>query len=212
MHISYKNCLLWQIKVTHPLPQLSTAALLIRDALRVCPAWREYFHLSCIGSYKAKEGSFDTLKQGGRVYRNFFFWKMDANGAFLAHFFRLQIAIEPKVTGNVTIYTRILILKVAVGTYINRDFDIKSTETTNDTGWGTTFDSHSWIRTLSLIVLVGFQRGVRPNPSANPLWLRVCVPWLYNSWIKITCRWKRQRLGFGDMVWVETLRERGGGG
>ena len=26
------------MKVTHPLPQLSTAALLIRDALRVCPA------------------------------------------------------------------------------------------------------------------------------------------------------------------------------
>ena len=34
MHISYKNRLLWQIKVTHPLPQLSTAALLIRDALQ----------------------------------------------------------------------------------------------------------------------------------------------------------------------------------
>ena len=36
MHISYKNRLLWQIKVTHPLPQLSTAALFISATLYAC--------------------------------------------------------------------------------------------------------------------------------------------------------------------------------
>ena len=34
MHMSYKNRLLWQLKVTHPLPQFSTTVLLIRYALR----------------------------------------------------------------------------------------------------------------------------------------------------------------------------------
>ena len=51
---------------------------------------RENFHLSCIGSYKAQEGSFDTLKVGGRVSQRKFLKKMDSNGAFLAHPFRLQ--------------------------------------------------------------------------------------------------------------------------
>ena len=68
---------------------------------------QENFHLRCIGSYKAQEGSFDALKvRVGSPGENF--WKMDANGAFLAHFFLLQKLLY------------ILILKIAVRTYFTK--------------------------------------------------------------------------------------------